>query len=836
MRRLIPLLFALLLTTVVSADDVERARRQQDLAPEVRLGGRAMILHPTEALSEADRAELAAKGIHIKHPLAGGRYLARVRDGADTGDARIESIEPLTPRLKIHSSALRETGRGKTWINVNVIFQQDVDFEDARAAIAAAGGALPDPLRVRFSPSRRLEATIAPSALEALATDERVLTITGVRKWQVANDNADSARTSHVTELHSAPYNLSGAGVNVSLFELAAGQQDHVEFTGRMTVNALGGSVGDKAHATHTAGTIGAAGINALAKGMAPAVKLFQQCVDAPSNDCDGRDWLEDKETLLPPLGVSIDSNSWGYVLGWTNEGGFPVWLDSEEYFGAYDLLVGAPVDEISNEKGILFLNSAGNDGNGTAFSDSSSQHRHVDDEGETITSEVFCYSRNGSGTDCPATCTGPSAVLEGVQKCEIARHDPDLPYDTIGVTAGAKNIITVGSVTDNGTFGDISSFSSRGPAKDGRVKPDVVARGSSVFSSIPTNAYQRMSGTSMSTPVVAGIAALLVEQWRKTFNGASPTPAQLKALIIAGADDLGNPGPDYTFGFGLANAKRAVDTIIGDAGLGNRIRNFTFAEGQHQSFETNVTVAQTQNLRVVLNWADAPIPYLGGDDIAQKALVNDLDVKVIGPDGTTYFPWVLSKAQFRANATKGVNTIDNVEMLDIANAAPGVYRIVATGSSVKEGPQTAVLVTSALASVAPPPCVDPQEVGRSNDTPQSATGNLVSGSLVRGAVCTGADVDYYTFIVSKSGDAYVDANATGDTALHFTITGPGININTDVPVGTVLRISLPQITAFPTLVTVRVTPVGNFGQVPTYTFVPNFGQTSGPRRRSVRR
>jgi hypothetical protein len=822
MRRL-SLLFVLLLTTLLSADEVERTRRQ--LAPEARLG-RAMIVHPSQTLTEADRSELAAKGIVIKHALTGGRLLARVRDGAATDDARIVIIEPLTARQKIHSSALRETGRGKTWVKVNVIFHRDVDFADARAAILAAGGALPDPFRLRFSPSHRLEATIAPTALDALASDERVLTVTGARKWQVRTNNASAALLSHVTEVHAAPYGLTGAGVNVSLFELAAGQQDHVEFGGRLTVNALGGSSGDKSHATHTAGTIGASGVNPAAKGMAPGVTLFQQCVESGGNDCTN-DWLEDKEELLPELGVSVDSNSWGYVLGWTSEGGFPVWLDSEEYFGAYDLIVGAPLDEISNEKGILFLHSAGNDGNGTSFDSTLSEHRHVDDNGDTITTQIFCYSRNGSGTDCPATCNGG---------CETVAHDPDLPFDTIGVTAGAKNIITVGSVINNGGPSDISAFSSRGPAKDGRVKPDVVAKGTSVLSSVPTNSYGRLSGTSMSTPVVSGIAALLIEQWRKTFNGASPTPAQLKALIIAGADDLGNPGPDYTFGFGLVNAKRAVDTIIADAGAGNRIRNFTFAEGQKQNFETNVLVTEAQDLRIVLNWADPPIPYLGGDDIAQKALVNDLDLKVIGPNGATHLPWVLSKAAFRDNATRGVNTIDNIEMLEIANAAPGLYRVVASGSSVTEGPQTAVLVTSAAASNAAPPCDDPQEVGSANNTPETATRGLVSASLVRGAICAETDVDYFAFVVSKSGTISLNASASGDTAMRFVITGPGINVSADVAAGTALTINVPAVAVLPTVLTVRVSAIGTYGVIPTYTFTPNFGQSSGARRRTVRR
>jgi hypothetical protein len=783
-----------------------------------------MIVHPVQPLTDSDRTELARKGITIKHALAGGRYLARVNDEGSTEDARIASLEPLTARHKIHPSALRAAGRGKSRIDVNVIFQRDVDFEDAREAIVAAGGALPDPFQLRFLPSRRLEATISPATLDALASDERVLTVAGARNWRVRTDNSVSAIVSRVTEVHAAPYGLTGAGVNVSLFELAAGQAEHVEFAGgRFTVNASGGSTGDKSHATHVAGTIGASGVNAASKGMAPGVRIFQHCVKSGTNTCTGN-WLSDKEDLLPALNVSVDNNSWGYVLGWTYEGGYPVWLDAEEYFGAYDLLVGAPLDEISNEKGILFMHSAGNDADGAQFPTAFGEHRHVDDEGETITNKLFCYSKNGSGTDCPTECNGG---------CETVRHDPNLPFDTIGVTAGAKNIITVGAVTANAATADISGFSSRGPAKDGRIKPEVVARGSSVLSSVPTNSYGRLSGTSMAAPAVTGIAALLIEQWRKTFAGASPTPAQLKALIIAGARDLGNPGPDYTFGFGLVDAKTSVDTIIADGGSGARIRTMTFTPGQ--SIDTNVVLATTQNLRIVLNWADPSIPFLGGDDIAQKALVNDLDIRVIGPDGATHLPWVLNKVSFRDNATRGVNTTDNVEMIEIPNAGVGTYRIIATGTSVTEGPQTAVLVTSATAAAAAPPCVDPQEVGRANNTPEAAVGNLVSGSSVRGAICTAGDLDYFRFNVTKSGPVALDVT-TGDSAIHFIITGNGVNTDVVVQPNTSQRIAVPTPATLPLLLTVRVEAVGTLGQIPTYTFTPTFGQTGGVRRRSVGR
>src|SRR5688572_12742641 len=82
--------------------------------------GPAVILHPASALTESDRAELAAKGVFVKHVLTGGRYLARIVEGTVVLDARITSVEPLNRQHKTHPSALRETSRGATWASLNV--------------------------------------------------------------------------------------------------------------------------------------------------------------------------------------------------------------------------------------------------------------------------------------------------------------------------------------------------------------------------------------------------------------------------------------------------------------------------------------------------------------------------------------------------------------------------------------------------------------------------------------------------------------------------------------------------------------------------------------------
>src|SRR5687768_12009010 len=87
------------LTAFAAVDDEARV----PAGDAARRLGRAAILHPSEPLTDSDRAELAEKGVVVKHALAGGRYLARVRDDARfEGDDRVVQLEPLTASKKIH--------------------------------------------------------------------------------------------------------------------------------------------------------------------------------------------------------------------------------------------------------------------------------------------------------------------------------------------------------------------------------------------------------------------------------------------------------------------------------------------------------------------------------------------------------------------------------------------------------------------------------------------------------------------------------------------------------------------------------------------------------------
>ncbi|MDG1476396.1 MAG: S8 family serine peptidase, partial [Vicingaceae bacterium] len=121
------------------------------------------------------------------------------------------------------------------------------------------------------------------------------------------------------------------------------------------------------------------------------------------------------------------------------------------------------------------------------------------------------------------------------------------------------KNVMAVGNVT---YFDAIASSSSRGPALDGRIKPDICAVGTSVYSTIDPNNYGSKTGTSMACPAVAGTLAQLYHSYKASNGGVNPSSALVKAAVRNTGEDLGNIGPDFIYGWGRINGRRAYELI----------------------------------------------------------------------------------------------------------------------------------------------------------------------------------------------------------------------------------------------------------------------------------
>lgn len=248
----------------------------------------------------------------------------------------------------------------------------------------------------------------------------------------------------------------------------------------------------------------------------------------------------------------------------------------------------------------------------------------------------------------------------------------------TGGVKIG-KNVIAVANITN---YDALANSSSRGPAHDGRIKPDVSAVGTSVNSTVDVNSYSVKTGTSMSCPGTSGTLAQLYQAFKDHNGGVDPNSGLIKSILMNTADDLGNPGPDFKYGYGRINGLRAAKVIESASFLEDSLLT-----GSSNTHSISVP-ANVKELKVMIYWTD----YKGSVN-ATRALVNDLDMVVTDPSSTQWNPWVLDPTPtvtaLNSNATRSVDTLNNAEQVTIQNPAAGTYTVTVNGTMVPQGPQS---------------------------------------------------------------------------------------------------------------------------------------------------
>ena len=494
--------------------------------------------------------------------------------------------------------------------------------------------------------------------------------------------------------------NLNGSGVQLGVWDGGRIRSTHQELTGRVTSGDGTPPLAD--HSTHVAGTMIGAGVFAggggepagQSKGMSFAATI--RGYDFNSDDFE--------MNAAAGTGLRVSNHSYGLIKGWTfgNFGPGSGWYwfgdvtvsQTEDHnFGYYSFLSRTWDTIAYNKRHYLIVASAGNDR----------------DEGPAPGTQHFVMI-NGNWT---SSNTARS-------------RDGNGGFDSVGHEAVAKNVLAVGAVSDviNGYSGpggvSMSSFSCWGPTDDGRIKPDVVGNGVSLFSSFSTsnNAYGRFSGTSMSSPNVAGSLGLLIQHYRATHGGSEMAAATLKGLVIHTADESGAAtGPDYTFGWGLVNTFTATTHITANTTNPGVIQELVLPDDQNQA-ET-WTYSGTGPIRATISWTDPPgqSPAAAIDPPA-KALVNDLDLRITGPDSTVYQPWVLNPASPSSPATTGDNNSDNVEMVFIPAPGAGTYVVSITHKgTLTDGMQAYSLLLTGLTN-----------------------GPIVAGACCNGETCTGTN------------------------------------------------------------------------------------------------
>lgn len=436
-----------------------------------------------------------------------------------------------------------------------------------------------------------------------------------------------TAAISTSANLTRTTFAVDGSGIALGMWDGGSGRATHTEFGSRMIVKD--GSISID-HATHVGGTLIASGVSASARGMAPAATV------------DSYDWNNDVSEMTSRAASApgqadklyLSNHSYGIISGWNNvSNGTRVWewhgngtstVGFEQDFGRYHANTEGQDSLAYNAPYYLMFRSAGN---------------------ERI--------NNPSDGQLVALSPGSSTVVA----YSSASHPPGdglyrNGYETLSYEAVAKNLMTVGSTNDAVTSNvrDVSKasqsdFSSWGPTDDGRIKPDIVANGAGLYSSVNTNdtAYASYSGTSMSSPNAAGSAALLVQHYRNLFSGGAMRASTLKGLIIHTADDLGNPGPDYKNGWGLMNTQAAA-AIISDHHSHPEKQRIT--ENQLSSTLTSRTHSfvwdGSSPIRATLSWTDPAGKATLTSDLRTPRLVNNLDLKIIAPGGSSYLPFIM--------------------------------------------------------------------------------------------------------------------------------------------------------------------------------------------------
>ncbi len=527
---------------------------------------------------------------------------------------------------------------------------------------------------------------------QAILQNERVIGLVGldggVPRYNITY-NAGAAATISVDEIWpggSTGLDLTATNIIIGIWDGGDVLTNHYEFIqsqGTRAINQDGVSpLPTNPHPTAVAGTLAAGGNNPYmpyARGMAYQSTLWTY------------DWRFDLDYEMNSAyanDLRVSNHSYGRQAGWgyAEVSGIDVhawWGDVEisdqesHYFGWYDSDCHDVDDILYGNPYSVSVWSAGND---------------RDDAAPTLGTPYIAFS---NGIPFWSTVARPNDFFKN-------------GYDTIPDKGSAKNVLTVGAVykITEGYGGPhtvtMTDFSSYGPTDDGRIKPDLVAAGFDLTTPVRNPAYpfdpsyytvatgntnspSYATGTSFSSPSIAGAVGLLCQLREQHAPNRPYWASTLKGILLHTADQVGDPGPDYQAGWGLANAVRAATIMQDDYDDGGKqyIKEVMLNDGDYIEFP--VIANGGEQLKVTICWTDPAGPVQPTQlNPTNLVLVNDLDLRIVSSGGVTNMPWVLDPTNPANSATRGDNYRDNVEQVVITNSVvSNIYTVIITHKGV---------------------------------------------------------------------------------------------------------------------------------------------------------
>jgi hypothetical protein len=655
----------------VSWDPVEEeaSTRASATAPADTVSASNYILVQTEGPLAEDQAEqLAALGAAIQEYAPDNTYLCwfapadlgaiRALDFVTwAGDYRAEL--KIAPTLHTRASTGRadqpdiDRSPSRKLRDIEVVLHDDVDGQsgEIRAIIASAARRDPDDLQVS---RHKIRLTVPEDRIPDLADIDEIRAVVAVPRRQLFNNVARGILHAGAS-VNGTSYDGEGEIVAVADTGLDRGSRTdvHPAFKGRVIkLYALGRPKANDpdGHGTHVAGSVLGDGASATMggeiRGTAPAARLILQSTLDQQGGLGGIP-VDLRDLFEPPYsdGARVHTNSWGNI-----QPGLP--YDA----GAWEIDAA-----VWTHQDLVICFAAGNDG----------------------------IDRNVNGV-VDAGSVGSEAAAKNcisVGASESIRSDFQPTYGDLWPGDYPAPPVSSDRLADDAD--GMVAFSSRGPTKEGRIKPDIVAPGSCILSTRSRDLVQAptkygvssdpqfyfSSGTSMATPLVAGCVAALRQALVR--SGTVPSAALIKSLLVNGAVEL--PGqyspseagasPNGNSGFGRVDLERAISAAVG-AGRAGFEESGPLTQGAEETFAIDVPDDGTlRTFKITLVWTDPP----------GAALQNDLDliVRVGGQE-----------RHGNAGTSTRFDRVNNVEQVSWTGIPAGTAQVIVRAFRITRFPQ----------------------------------------------------------------------------------------------------------------------------------------------------